>query len=249
LRVLLDRDWTEWLPVHAWLIEHPEGSILVDTGECAKIAQPGYLPGWHPFSRLAASFQVEASDELGMQLRNAGIASDQIRTVVLTHLHTDHSGGLTHLLPGARLLAARGEIETARGVFGRVLGYLPHRWPKWFRPEPIEFKDERFGPFEKHMALTQAGDVVIVPTPGHTPHHVSVIVDTGDVAIFLAGDATYSEAQLLGRWADGVSPRPKVQLQTLDAIRRFLNSCPTVYLPSHDPESAKRLHALQLTRA
>jgi hypothetical protein len=71
VRVLLDRDWTEWLPIHAWLIEHPEGSILVDTGECAKIAQPGYLPGWHPFFRLAASFQVEAGDELGMQLRNA----------------------------------------------------------------------------------------------------------------------------------------------------------------------------------
>src|SRR5262249_30810243 len=102
--------------------------------------------------------------------------------------------------------------------------------------------------FESCKALTRAGDVVVVPTPGHTPHHVSVIVNCGELAIFLAGDATYSEAQLLGPWADGVSPQPKVQLQTLDRIKRFVRSRPTVYLPSHDPESANRLQARQVTR-
>src|SRR5262249_51461176 len=113
---------------------------------------------------------------------------------------------------------------------------------------PIEFKNDSFGPFESHKVLTRAGDVIIVPTPGHTPHHISVIVDCGDITFFLAGDATYSQAQLLGRWADGVSPQPKVQLQTLDRIKCFLHSRPTVYLPSHDPESARRLEARQATR-
>jgi glyoxylase-like metal-dependent hydrolase (beta-lactamase superfamily II) len=248
LRVLLDRDWTDWLPIHAWLIEHPEGNILVDTGETANVAQPGYLPAWHPFFRLAASFLVHADDELGPQLKKAGIACDEIRTVVLTHLHTDHVNGLEHLSLTARFFAARGEIESARGRFGQAMGYLPHHWPVWFRPEPIEFEERRFGPFERCKALTQSRDVIIVPTPGHTPHHVSVIVDCGDVAIFLAGDATYSEAQLLGRWADGVSPRPDAQLQTLDVIKWFVQSRPTVYLPSHDPESVKRLNALRVTR-
>src|SRR5262245_27203687 len=154
LRVLLDRAWTDWLPIHAWLIEHPEGNILVDTGESAKIKQPGYLPGWHPFFRLAASFKVTDDDELGPQLKKSGITSGRTRTVVLTHLHTDHAGGLAHLSSGARFLAARGEIESAKGPFGQVLGYLPHRWPDAFRPEPIKFSDERFGPFEKHKALT-----------------------------------------------------------------------------------------------
>src|SRR5215468_3303716 len=129
LRVLLDRKWTEWLPIYAWLIEHPEGNILVDTGECAKITRPGFLPGWHPFFRLAASFKLAPSDELGPQLKESGIASEQIRTVVLTHLHSDHANGLSHLSCAARFLADRGEIESATGPFGQVLGYLPHRWP------------------------------------------------------------------------------------------------------------------------
>src|SRR5215467_2531396 len=97
LRVLLDREWTDWVPIHAWLIEHPEGNILVDTGETARIGKPGYLPRWHPFFRLAASFQVGAEDELGPQLKKAGIGSEEVRTVVLTHLHTDHAGGLAHV--------------------------------------------------------------------------------------------------------------------------------------------------------
>jgi len=248
LRVLLDRNWTDWLPIYAWVIEHPEGDILVDTGESAKVSQPGFLPGWHPFFRLAASFKVAADDELGPKLKKLGIAPEHIRTVVLTHLHTDHVNGVAHLSCGARFLAAAGEIETAHGRFGQVQGYLSHRWPDWFSPEPIAFCKNSFGPFETHKALTRAGDVVVVPTPGHTSNHISVIVDCDDVAIFLAGDATYSEAQLLGQWADGVSPRPNVQLQTLDKIKRFIDSRPTIYLPSHDPESVKRLRARRPTR-
>src|SRR5712691_2578309 len=45
---LLDTTWTEPLPIYTWVIEHPEGLIVVDTGETARVAEPGYLPWWHP---------------------------------------------------------------------------------------------------------------------------------------------------------------------------------------------------------
>ena len=49
----------------------------------------------------------------------------------------------------------------------------------------IKALPESFGPFEQSSKVTQSGDVVIVPTPGHTPGHVSVVVNTEDVVYFL----------------------------------------------------------------
>jgi hypothetical protein len=50
-RTFVDKQWTEPLPVLAWLIEHPDGLIVVDTGETARTAEPGYFPRWHPYFR------------------------------------------------------------------------------------------------------------------------------------------------------------------------------------------------------
>jgi glyoxylase-like metal-dependent hydrolase (beta-lactamase superfamily II) len=72
-------------------------------------------------------------------------------------------------------------------------------------------------------------------------------VDCGDLVIFLAGDATYSVAQLFGGWADGVSSQPNVQLETLARIKGLIGSRRTIYLPSHDPTSARRLRERQVT--
>src|SRR6202167_3967071 len=78
LRILMDRKWTEWLPIFAWVIEHPEGIIVVDTGETARTSEPGYFPGWHPFFRLAAGFDVKPADEIGPQLRKVGISPEDV---------------------------------------------------------------------------------------------------------------------------------------------------------------------------
>jgi glyoxylase-like metal-dependent hydrolase (beta-lactamase superfamily II) len=75
-----------------------------------------------------------------------------------------------------------------------------------------------------------------------------VIVKTGGRDYFLAGDATYTEGQLLERRADGISPNPKVAIATIDRICDYLASTPTVYLPAHDPATAIRLRDAQVTR-
>ena len=247
LRILFDRNWTEWLPIFAWAIEHPEGIILVDAGETSRVSEPGYLPSWHPFYRLAASFDVKPADEIGLQLRKVGISPEDVRTVIITHLHTDHAGGLHHF-PRSRIFVADGEYKNALGLWGKLNGYLPHRWPKWFAPLPIPFRPTAFGGFAKSFPVTTAGDVVVVPTPGHTPNHVSVIVNTGGLDYFLAGDTTYTERQLLERRSDGVSTKPKVTVATIGRICDYLSSTPTVYLPSHDPDSATRLRDGQVTQ-
>ena len=64
-RVLVDHTWSEWLPIHAWAIEHPEGVIVVDTGEAARTSEPGYFPRWHPFYRTSARINVAPQQEIG----------------------------------------------------------------------------------------------------------------------------------------------------------------------------------------
>lgn len=242
---LLDSEWTEWLPIYAWVIDHPEGAIVVDTGETARSSEPGYFPPWHPYYRFAVRMDVECEQEIGPQLAALGIRPETVPTVIMTHLHTDHAGGLHHF-PASEIWVAQGEHRAAQGLGGRIQGYLPHRWPAWFAPKPIPFQAQAIGPFQQHYAVTKAGDVVVVPTPGHTPHHISVIVRGDDVDYLLAGDTSYTEELLLARTPDGVSPKPAVTLATMSAILDYAKTRSLVYLPSHDPQSAARLEKRQV---
>ena len=73
VHTILDRSWTEPLPIYAFAIEHPEGVIVVDTGESARASQPGYFPRWHPVFRRAVREWVEPEQEIGPQLERLGI--------------------------------------------------------------------------------------------------------------------------------------------------------------------------------
>jgi N-acyl homoserine lactone hydrolase len=237
LQPILSSEWADWSPVYAWAIEHPEGVIVVDTGAAAHLKS---LPRWHPYFRFAVRFDIEPEQEAGPQLRGLGIGARDVKTVVLTHLHIDHDGGLAHF-PHSRILASAGEIARASGIAGAMLGYLPKRWPKWFAPEPLAWQPAACGPFASSARISAAGDVIAVPTPGHTPNHLSVVVRDGDHEIMLAGDASYLESTMLSGTVDGVSPDETVAAATLARIREFCSQRPVVYLPAHDPHAAQRL--------
>jgi N-acyl homoserine lactone hydrolase len=237
LAPVLDRAWAGWLPTYAWAIEHSEGVILVDTGASAALKR---LPRWHPYFRYAVHFDIEPEQEVGPQLRALGIGPKDVRRVVLTHLHIDHDAGLGYF-PVSEILVSPAEIRRASGLAGRMRGYLPQRWPRWLDPRPLDLPPEPFGSFARSRRLTARGDVIAVATPGHTPDHLSVIVEDGETAILLAGDASYSERTMLEGRIDGVSPSEQVAAATLEAIRRFADMRPTIYLPTHDPAAARRL--------
>lgn len=237
LQPIISREWAEWIPVYAFAIEHPEGVIVIDTGSAAHLKQ---LPRWHPYFQLAVHFDIEPEQEAGPQLRSLGIGERDVKTVVLTHLHSDHDGGLAHF-PHSRIFADREEIARATGIAGAIQGYLPSRWPKWFDPQPLAWQPTRYGPFAQSARLTDAGDVIAVPTPGHTPSHASIVVRGGDQQIMLAGDASYLEAAMLRGAIDGVNADETAAKATLADIRALCATRPTIYLPTHDPQSAERL--------
>ena len=237
LAPLIDRDWSDWLPTYAYAIEHPDGVVLVDSGASARLMR---LPRWHPYFRFAVHFSVEPEQEAAPQLKALGIGARDVKRIVLTHMHIDHDGGLSGF-PMSQALVAPGELRTASGFFGKMRGYLPQRWPSGFDPAPLALEDVAYGPFVRSRRLTADGAVVAVATPGHTVDHISVIVEDGDAAIFIAGDASYSETAMLAGALDGVSPDEAAASATLAAIRAFAASRPTIYLPTHDPDAAGRL--------
>lgn len=242
-RTLFDATWTEPLPIHAWVIEHPEGLIVVDTGETARSAERGYFPGWHPYYRRGLRVRVAPDQEIGPGLRGLGLSTGDVRWVVLTHLHTDHAGGLHHF-PHAEIIVSAREYAAARGLAGRGRGYLPGRWPAWFDPTTPDFDGPDARSLTRGIPLTAAGDVRMVATPGHTAGHVSVLVDSGPGTLFLAGDTSYTEANLVSGAVDGVASMGggvATAAATLERIRRYAEATPTVYLPSHDPAAGDRL--------
>ena len=240
MHAILDREWTEPLPIYALAIEHPEGVIVVDTGEDARASQRSYFARWHPGLRAFREW-VEPGQEIGPQLERLGIRPGDVRSVVMTHLHTDHAGGLHHF-PDNEILVTRTELEFASGLRGRVRGYVANKhWPVLFNPTVLELEPELFGPFPQSLRLTEAGDVTLVPVPGHTPGQIGVLVDEGDQTVFLAGDSSYTQELMLRGKADGVGADEEAERLTHGRIRAFAAATPTVYLVAHDPDTGTRL--------
>ncbi|MEM9104180.1 MAG: MBL fold metallo-hydrolase [Pseudomonadota bacterium] len=167
------------LPVQGYLLKTPTHNILVDS--CVGNDKTNNLPAWNKRSdtRFLAA------------LTAAGIGTDDIDYVMCTHLHPDHVGWNTKLedgrwvptFPNARYLmpAADEEMQRNRASDLYAESVLP----------VIEA-----GQAELVQAGHMLGDhVTLVPTPGHTPGHVSVLIKSGDHEALITGDAMHSTAQ------------------------------------------------------
>jgi N-acyl homoserine lactone hydrolase len=222
--------WSDPLPIHCWAIEHEGLLRLVDTGETAAARNV-------PFARM----EVTPEQELPAAMAAAGLQLDDVSEVVLTHAHGDHIDGLVHVRK--RVLSNEVELRYAAAPFPRVMRrVLRQPLPLGFGPEAFSLDGGSFGAFKRSRELSDDGRIVAVDTPGHTPGHVSVIcVDDSDRHVMLAGDATDTLEQLRSLRADAIGPDPKVHVATMETILAHCAEHPTVYLPSHDPESAARL--------
>jgi N-acyl homoserine lactone hydrolase len=230
LDLFLPGPWSEPLPIHCWAIEHDGRLLLVDTGETATARNV-------PFARFA----VPREQELPAAMAAAGLALEDVSEVVLTHHHGDHVDGLVHVHAPARI--SDSEQRFLGTAFSRVMRrVLRQPLPAGFATKPFKLDDGAFGAFRRSHAISDDGRIVAVETPGHTPGHVSVIcVDDAGRHVMLAGDVTDTLEQLQARRADAIGPDPKAHVATLDTILSHCAMHPTVYLPSHDPDSAARL--------
>jgi glyoxylase-like metal-dependent hydrolase (beta-lactamase superfamily II) len=237
--MMSDRRITGWLDCTAWLIDHPEGAILVDTGESAAFGTPAYFgPAAQRMGRIYPKIidaTAAAGADLASQLARTGIAPDRIGLCVLTHTHSDHIGNLDGLSPQTRLLVSPQELAPAKGS-GRLLAKLPR-----------DGRLQETAPTLPHavagkvMPLTARGDVFVMATPGHTVGHQSVVIDLGDRQIVLAGDAAFDDDQVAQRVIPGIVESRGQTLATYDLLSRMRRQKPTLTLFTHDPRNGDKL--------
>jgi len=231
LDLFLPGPWSDPVPIYCWAVEHAGRLLLVDSGEVAAARDV-------PFAR----FEVEPQQELPHALAAAGLSLEDVSEVVFTHHHGDHVDGLVHL-HGRRTRIGDAELRFIATPFPRLMRrVLRQPLPAGFAPAPLVLDAGPFGAFGRSRRLSEDGRIVAVDTPGHTPGHIAVIcVDDAGRHVMLAGDATDTLEQLKARRPDAIGPDPKAHVATLERILAHCAQHPTVYLPSHDPDSARRL--------
>jgi N-acyl homoserine lactone hydrolase len=189
-------DWsTDTLPINVFLIEHASGLALVDAGQSAEAAAgKHYFPKWYPYFRLA-KFELSPHETAAAQLVAAGVPVRDIRWVVLTHLHTDHVGGINEF-GEASVLVSRAEWEPAQGMGGQLRGYLPQHWPATIQPRVVDFTGPAVGPFRASYDVAADGRLLFVPLAGHTRGHAALLVRHEAHTVLCAGDAAHTVAEL-----------------------------------------------------
>jgi N-acyl homoserine lactone hydrolase len=143
-----------------YLIDHPGGLVLFDTG--LGITDEETEAHYRPHRRPLAE-----------ALHGAGVAADEVQIVVNCHLHFDHCGG-NPAFAGRPIIVQSAELESARQ-------------PGYTVPETVDFRDASYQVIDGDLELLPG--LWVLPTPGHTPGHQSIVLRGDDGSVVLAGQA------------------------------------------------------------
>jgi glyoxylase-like metal-dependent hydrolase (beta-lactamase superfamily II) len=246
--LLASRRWTGPRPINAYVIEHRDGLVLFDTGQDrASVTDPGYFPGGMAgflYGRLAR-FEINPQETLSAGLDRLGYAIGDVKTAVISHLHQDHIGGLAQL-SHAGIIISQAEWDTLsaqlpemRGLMSRHIDLPGLHWRR-ITAEPAG--DPGLAPFRSCHDLFGDGSLVLLPTPGHTPGSMSLLVRRpGRPPLMMVGDLTYDAHLLETGHVPGVGSRRRLREATamINTMRQRYPGL--VILPAHDPGAASRL--------
>ena len=217
------------LGMRCLLVEHPSGLILIDTGAGNKE---------NPKFKDIYGLENEGADGATMLedgLKEIGVAPGDISLVINTHLHFDHAGGNTRTsregslevsFPNATYIVRRGEYDYARNANERTAA---------------SYFDRNYTPIEaagKLEFVTREKQIVkgirVVPTPGHTPFHQSILIESGSERAFYLGDLVPTHAHLPLPWIMGYDVEPLVTLETKRTILKQAHEEQWLLIFEHD---------------
>lgn len=210
------------IPIPSWLVQHPRGTVVFDVGLHADLAHDPETLG-----DMAKRFtpELEHGGTVAHRLAEHDVDPLGALTVVLSHCHFDHVGGLSEL-PNARVVIQSNEWTEMldAGGYERELCDLGHDLVA----------------IDGAHDLFDDGTVTCIPTPGHTCGHQSLRVVTANGPVILAADACYFARTL----DDGVLPPFGFdfdqQRASLDMLRRE-QAAGTAIVPGHDADVFRRM--------
>jgi glyoxylase-like metal-dependent hydrolase (beta-lactamase superfamily II) len=217
------------LPVSAYLVDHPDGLVLVDTGWHADVRtnQRSHLG---LLASTMYSGDLPPGRAVHEQLAALGVDPADLACVVLSHLHSDHVSGLEHVADARRTVVGRPEWDARDGF-----GYVPSMW-EGINVEPLDFEPLPHGPFGRGVDLFGDGALLVVHTPGHTPGHASVLVRTSEGWVLLAGDVGYAASSWENHVLPGFTSDDAEMDASLSWVRDFAarDDCAAAFA-NHDP--------------
>ena len=149
-------------PATAFLIDHPRGLAVFDTGLGPRFVRPSGTPA-------GKGVDLEDDGMIDARLRAMGVDPADIQWILSSHLHLDHAGGNV-LLPNATVID-----------YARTSGDRAYHQPEFDTGQPFKHIHGEYDVFGD-------GTVVLFPTPGHTPGHQSARVKTAGGEVILASD-------------------------------------------------------------
>lgn len=228
------------LPVSSYLIEHPRGLVLVDTGWNKMVRKSnwrelgpqvqintGYLPnGWAVDERLAG----------------LGYRPEDIDVVLLSHLHCDHVSGLKHVKTAKKILVSEPEWRVANRL---PMVYLPHEW-RGVNVETYQYQRTGFGPFGESYDVFGDGSLLQVHTPGHATGMSATLVRGRDGKyVLLAADTGYASVSWEKMLTPGICTSRKDAITSLGWVREMAHNANCVQaLANHDPHTEQQVITL-----
>lgn len=214
------------VPVPFFLIKHPKGNILFDTGNASAVAEN---PEKHWGEVVNAYYPIMTKEQYVVnQLNKIGIAPEDINYVILSHLHLDHAGGVGDF-PNAVYVVQRCEYEWA---------YNPENTQKdaYIMADLNKQTDWQILNGEEKMDFFNDGTLEIWFTPGHTPGHQSLLVNLEKSGKFLlTADSCYTEENLNDNIQSGLVWDSELSMQSVAKMKNLKKNSEVTIITGHDP--------------